>query len=181
MLAMDLRKQQRNSRRDKRKLAAVLPLILDEACLSAEFSSDLVPASVMAQYIEIIGIGQYAHRIQTPRVGSLISRIIASKRAVKLWSGGGLPVDSWNQCELAAQEVTRFFDVLAQGGGDSSDSDGDGDSHSERGVRRRRIRQQQHQQQQQQSPHGRIERSDHEQERAQMISGASVQSSVSSM
>jgi hypothetical protein len=150
MLATELRKQHSTSHStcSEGKVAAVLPIVLDEACLGAQFSSDVVSVKVMAQYLSIMGTGRSTQHSKPPHIGELLSKIVSSKRVVKLWVGGGLPVGRWNQCELAAREAVRLLDELAQGGAESSDSNSDGDGsgddsgHSARRRRRRRWQQQ---------------------------------------
>ena len=122
MIADDL--QRRHSRRDRSKLAAVLPLVVDPQCLDVNFSAERIPAKVMEQYTDIMGAAQFAHRIEPPRVGTLLSGIVQSVDAIKLWCSAGAPVDSTDQCDFAAQAVALCLDRLGESGIAGSGEDG---------------------------------------------------------
>jgi hypothetical protein len=86
----------------------VVPLILDQQCIDAQLSAHPIPARVMEQFGRL---RRHSRREQPQHIGGLFSSIIHSKDAVRLWSGGGLAVDSWNQCEIAAEEVALKLGV----------------------------------------------------------------------
>jgi hypothetical protein len=125
------------SRRDRSsKLAAVLPLVVDPQCFDVHFSTEQVPAKVMGPYTDIMGAAQFAHRMRPPRIGALLSRLMQSADAIKLWSSGGVRVDSSNQCDIAARAVTLYLDRFEESAGADTDSSDDGESE----FRRRRQR-----------------------------------------
>jgi GTPase SAR1 family protein len=116
----------RNARRGQRKLAVVLPIVVDQECLGVAFSPDPVPVQVMEQFTEITtGASHPAHRAQVACAGTLLSDMVHSIEAIKLW---GLPVDGWSQCDAVARAVTMRLDMSAQrenDGDDASDHDED--------------------------------------------------------
>jgi GTPase SAR1 family protein len=106
------------NRRRNRKQMVMLPLVLEEACLNEEYSSDPIPGSVMEAFgnlqLERKSVGQVGQDNNRLHTGALLSGIVRSENAVWLWDGGGLPVDGWNLCELAAQEIVGFVDGCNQ-------------------------------------------------------------------
>jgi GTPase SAR1 family protein len=112
----------------KQPRIAVLPLILDAACTEAKFSPDHIPADLVEQFMRVQGAnrsrrankkGGWLGRSDAKRAsrhpqsaGTVLRRVLGSPGAVRLWDGGGLPVDNWNQCELAAKEVTARLGAL---------------------------------------------------------------------
>jgi hypothetical protein len=128
MIAENL--QRRRSRRERSKLAAVLPLVVDPECLDVHFSTEQVPAKVMEQYTEVAGgAGQFAHRTEPPRIGALLTRLTQSADAIKFWSSEGVQLESSNQCDFAARAVALYLDRLvesASGGGGGGGGSGDG-------------------------------------------------------
>jgi GTPase SAR1 family protein len=133
MIAEDLHhRQSATSRRDRSKLAAVLPLVVDPKCLDVHFSTEQVPVKVMEQYTEVMGAAQFARRIEPPRIGALLSRLTQSADVINMSNpaiNGGLPVGSSDQCDFAARAVAQFLDRLEEstsaGGGDADDDGGE--------------------------------------------------------
>jgi hypothetical protein len=139
MVAEDF--QRRRSRRDRsNKLAAVLPLVVDPQCLDVHFSTDRVPAKVMEQYAEIMKADQFAHRMEPPRIGTLLTGLTQSADAIKLWSSGGIPIDTSNQCDFAAQAVALYLDRQAESASTYSDGNDDGGEFWRQRQRRDRHR-----------------------------------------
>jgi hypothetical protein len=127
MVAEDL--LNRRTKRDRRRLTAVLPLVVDPRCMDANFSTEQVPAKAMEQYASIMGAAQVAHRLEPARIGALLTRLTQSADAIQLWSSGGVPVESSNQCDFAARSVSQYLDRLAESssasGGDEGGSGGE--------------------------------------------------------
>jgi hypothetical protein len=139
MIAEELQRRRSGSRRDRSKLAAVLPVVVDPQCLDVNFSADQVFAKVMEQYTEVMGAAQFAHRMEPPRVGALLTRLTQSADAIKLWSSEGAPINSSSQCDFAARAVALYLDRQTESAtADADSSDGDGDGESD--FRRRRQR-----------------------------------------
>jgi hypothetical protein len=131
MIAEELQRQRSGSRRDRSKLAAVLPIVVDPQCLDVNFSAEQVPAKVIEQFAEVMGAAQFAHRMEPPYVGALLTGLTQSADAITLWSSGGVPIDSTNQCDFAARTVALYLDrqsESASADADSSDDDDDGES-----------------------------------------------------
>jgi hypothetical protein len=140
MIAGDLqrlRSMATRSRRDRSKLAAVLPLVVDPQCLDQHFSAEQVPAKVMDQYTEVMGAAQFAHRMEPPRIGALLTRLTQSADAIKLWSSGGVQVDSSAQCDFAARAVVVYLDRLRESASIDADSSDDDESEFRRRQQRK--------------------------------------------
>jgi hypothetical protein len=139
MIAEELhRRQSATTRRDRSKLAAVLPLSVDPQCLDVQFSTEQVPAMVMEQYTEIMGrAAQFARRVEVepPRTGALLTRLTQSADAINMSNPIARWFDSSNQCDFAAQAVALYLDRLVE-----SASAGGGDAEDDGGESRRRQR-----------------------------------------
>jgi GTPase SAR1 family protein len=99
----------------KHQLREVLPVILDVECLHVEFCSAPIPTRVLDKYTNITQTTSHRTHARRPNlVREVFSTTMASKESIRLWHGGGLPVDKWNHCELVAATVTEYVSKLSR-------------------------------------------------------------------
>jgi hypothetical protein len=104
-----------------------IPLIPDEDCFRAQYSSDLAPARVMWQFANLRCFAREGTGRLT--IGSVLSSMVHSQDAVRLRHGSDMSVNDWNQCEVAASAVIAQLGSLEaperdNGGGDCDSSGG---------------------------------------------------------
>jgi hypothetical protein len=102
--------------------SVVLPLILDEACVDADFSSCPLPANVVEHFQKLRPQFQAKNRfkasnqaLRTQSSGAVLTEILRSGPVVRLWRELRAGTGKWDRCEEAAAAITAVLDnELAQ-------------------------------------------------------------------